>query len=224
MENFVGLLYNSGATQEGVGYKNGFGSVYAISGANVIDRCAIFLNGFNNEKILETEGFIFWARFNILNLSTGGTNLNAGYFFTTDGLSYYSITQSSFTVTFEASGIQPPYMSLNLGGSSWSSIPYRDLIPGVTESNVRIVPSTASTGISSFNLLVYKEPSKNFNQISAFTTYMNNYKKVHPSAVYGLPFIYLNNIKFLYKGGFGGAIQAMGMNMNVHNFGMARTT
>jgi hypothetical protein len=218
MENFVGLLYNSGTTQQGLAYKNGFGSVYSISGANAPDRCMIKLVSPSVDKILENEGFIFWVRFNILKIG----NTNKGYFFTTDSPTYIGPSASAFTVGFDANPPQAPYMGFSLGVGG-TTIPYRNLIPGAYESDIRIVPSSATTGISSFNLLIYKDPNKNFTDASGFTTYMNNFKKVHPAFTYGLPYFDFNTAKFCFLGGFS-APESMGMDMNIHNFGMTRTT
>jgi hypothetical protein len=214
MENFIGLLYNSGTTQEGLAYKNGFGSVYTVSGASAYDKSMINISGFSGEKINETQGFILWLKFKVNGFSTN----NKGFLFTTDNNNLNTgPSTSAFTIQLEANVSQNPYLSLNLGGTSigWSTIQFSN----DAFERLNIFGQTAST----FNLLIYKDKNKNFTDISAFTTYMNNYKKVHLGSSYGLPDIYLEDIKALYKGAVSTSLGLL-MDMNLFNIGLARTT
>lgn len=225
MENFVGLLYNSGATQEGLGYKNGFGSAYFISGASynggAYDKGMISLSGFD-EKIMETEGFIFWAKFQILKVNTGVTsqviNGNNGYLFTTDSTIANPLpTTSAFTIGFEAN-VNPsisngaPYLSLLLGKNlNGVLIPYRN-------------SGTQTFSSISLNLLIYKDQLKNFNQASAFTSYANGYKNIYNAITYGLNHFLIKNIKLLYRGGFNTNTLSLGHDILLYNFGLAKTS
>ena len=98
MENFVGLLYNSGTTQEGLAYKNGFGSTYQVSGGNPGDiNAGITITGLT-DTISETEGFIFWMKFECTKLSNVVNGDFRTYFFISKPVTN---SPSSFTVNMD---------------------------------------------------------------------------------------------------------------------------
>ena len=211
-----GAYYYSSTTKEGIAYKNGFGSVYAISGispnysspTNTLDLARINTVGFN-ESILETEGFIFWTKFNIL--SSGSTNIR---YFESDG-TYYGSVVSGFSF-----GISNNIMSFTLYNSN--NAPVIATIP--FSKNLTQPINISSDTTSFFNVLIYKDPSKNYTQVSAFTTYANNYKNV----VVALPYIWnkiiVKNVQCFFAGSFGATNDCIGINMNIFNLGMSKTT
>jgi hypothetical protein len=154
MENFVGLLYNSGATQEGVGYKNGFGSVYAISGFSTAytptssyDQSQINIVGIN-ERILETEGFIFWTKFKI------DSTIGSGFQYFSSYGQYFGPSPSGFN--FSIGNLCMTFGLCN----TLTSVPAFFVRHSLNNNTI----NSSSDKTSSFNVLIYKEPSKNFNR------------------------------------------------------------
>lgn len=218
MENFVGLLYNSGTTQEGVGYKNGFGSVYAISGFTGLDQTQINVIGIN-EQILETEGFIFWTKFKLTSANLVGLNLFSSV------SRYYGTTIRGCCIYIGTDNT----MNFNLYNtdSSFATFPlnYRiGLFSNVYNSNFE--------SSSTFNVLIYKDPSKNFTQTSAFTTNLNGFKNVITNS---LPYSYntilvqggqIEPMRWLFMGSFPSppVQDCVGVNGYIYNYGLSKTT
>jgi len=205
MENFVGLLYNSGTTQEGLAYKNGFGSTYQVSGGNPGDiNAGITITGLT-DIISETEGFIFWMKFECTRLSNGSNGDWRTYFFYSKPVPLFQNSPSSFTVNMDFDN----QIQFGFG-----------IFPHITQY-IRFNNTTTliNTGLT-YNILIYKEASKNFTDISAFTTYANNYKFVYPGfSTYSYQNFAIDIPKFLSDGANNSRF-----NMRLFNMGMSRTT
>jgi hypothetical protein len=207
MENFIGLLYNSGTTQEGLAYKNGFGSVYQVSGGNPGDiNAGITITGLT-DTISETEGFIFWMKFECTRLSNPGLGDWRTYFFNSKPAPLFVASPSSFTVNMDYDN------ALQFGfGVGPFVVKYLPINSTSTYTQI-------NTGIT-YNILIYKDRNKNFTQVSAFTTYVNNYKYVYPSFAYTYSNIGINLPKLLSDD----TTTNCRFNMRLFNMGMSRTT
>ena len=202
MENFIGLLYNSGTTQEGLGYKNGFGSSYVVSGGNPGDIGAtIRLQGISN-TISETQGFIFWMRFNCYKLSTA-PNDSTTYFFS----SRDTTTNGTFSLGMGLDN--QPFFSL-----------YDTSFKLKYLYNQEGLVSLIDTGIT-YNIIIYKNRLINFTDTSGFTSYVNNFKYVHNGFSYSNPNFTISNADVLR--GSSGASSDARANIALSNMGMATT-
>jgi hypothetical protein len=205
MENFVGLLYNSGTTQEGLAYKNGFGSTYQVSGGNPGDiNAGITITGLT-DTISETEGFIFWMKFECTKLSSNVNGDFRTYFFISKPVTN---SPSSFTVNMDFDNV----IQIGFGNSGLGN----QYVPLTSTSTY----TTIETGLT-YNILVYKNPNKNFTDISAFTTYANYYKYVYPGfSSYSYPNFAIDLPQILSLD----TSTNSRFNMRLFNMGMSRTT
>jgi hypothetical protein len=210
MENFVGLLYNSGTTQEGLAYKNGFGSTYQVSGGNPGDiNAGITITGLT-DTISETDGFIFWMKFECTKLS----NLTLGdwrtCFFMSKPVPIFTYSPSSFTV--------------NMDYDNQIQFGFGNAIPQYVTQYIKLnnTSTIIETGLT-YNILIYKERSKNFTNASAFTTYVNNYKYVYPAfSTYSYPNFAIDLPQIFCDGSSNSSNSRF--NMRLYNMGMSRTT
>lgn len=201
--------------QIGVNYTNGFGSAFNFklsSGVGTLN------NTFNNTYVLnETDSFVFWFRafFNSYPASGPDYIFSSNNGVKTNGTSNFGIRSvngaGDKNLYFEFGNAATSYKFHNDGS---------DL--GVTSpSNVNFV-----TG-KTYNFIVYKS-SLAITAMSAFTTYVNGYKRLITS-------VGTNEINLYNKNHFsgnsnyihvdGGQVQGpIDLNFYMSNIGMARTT
>jgi hypothetical protein len=297
MDNYTGILYKSGGTQNGVFFKNGFGSVYAVSGAGlmesgltanqpiissitsytgtvfnrivisgatgtsfssynnlssftmffsnprltgnityadvsgytpssrtsyinytsftysgnqILDNAIIYTRGIN-EVISETQGFIFWTKFRITSRL-----LSAIQYFNSNS-EYFGTRASGFTFQIGTLGLSfglgyQAGFGINIASSSMED-PSRIPITGSTETPYEC------------NILIYKDPNKNFTTASAFTTYQDNYIKTHSLGAYPSPTFLINDIRCFFKGSFptDASFDCVAADFYVYNIGFSRT-